>query len=165
MPLPLYLARMASLVLFYSIESRFMLNSLADFSRNRVVRDRSKIALSLLSLPIALATVLSTGQLAWANSTPNAASSLLPLEDGKMSAHRTGTGLNEAAESINAAFIDAQNPGTKSDELDLLGVPIIGEMLNENGKFDWGMDIPVSFDFGDLIGNPVLIVGTDFPTD
>ena len=117
-------------------------------------------------LPVVLATVLGIGQQAWANpTTANAASSLLPLENGEMSAHRTDTRLSEAAENINTAFLDSQNLGVKSDELDLAGVPIVGEMLDENGKFDWGMDIPVSFDFGNLIGNPVLIVGTDFPTD
>ncbi len=141
-----------------------MLSSLVD-SRKRGVRDRPNVVLSLLSLPVALVAVLGIGQSAWANPIPNTASLLLPLEDGKMPSHRTGTELSEAAENINTAFIDAQNPGAKPDELDLAGVPIVGEMLDENGKFDWGMDIPVSFDFGNLIGNPVLIVGTDFPTD
>ena len=141
-----------------------MLNSLVNLSKNKVGSSTS-VALSLLSLTVALTAVAGTAKQSWAHPIPNAASSLLPLEDGKMSAHRTGTGLSEAAESINSDFADSQNSGAKSNELDLAGVPIVGEMLSEDGKFDWGMDIPVSFDFGNLIGNPVLIVGTDFPTD
>lgn len=142
-----------------------MPNSSVDFIRKRAGCDRPKMTLSLLSLPVALAAVLGVGQQSWASSIANSASSLLPLEDGKMSIHHTGTGLNEAAENINTAFITAQNLGAKSDELDLAGVPVVGEMLDENGKLDWGMDIPFSFDFGNFIGDPMLIIGTDFPTD
>ncbi len=141
-----------------------MFHSLADLLGNRAVSDRPKTVWGLLWLSVTLAAALGPGQPVWAN-PHNAARSLLPLEDGKMPDHRPPTELSEAAESINSEFASAKNPGAKSDELDLTGVPIVGEMLDENGKFDWGMDIPVSFDFGNLIGNPVLIVGTDFPTD
>ena len=161
---PWQLNKVANLILLHSIELRLMLNSSADLLRKRAVSDRPKKALSLLSLPMALAVASGTAQQAWAGSTPNA-DSLLPLEEVKTSVHRPNTKLSEAAESINIAFANSQNPEAKSGELDLAGVPILGEMLNENGKFDWGMDIPISFDFGNLIGNPVLIVGTDFPTD
>lgn len=96
---------------------------------------------------------------------PDRASPLLPLEAGKMANPHQSAELDEVAQGINVAFDDAQNPKAETNELDLSGIPIVGEMLDENGKFDWGMDIPFSFDFGDLMGRPVVVVGTDFLTN
>ena len=142
-----------------------MLNSLVDLSKNSTMRDGAKFALSLLSL----ATIFCTNSQTYAAPIPDSASSLMPLEEGRPSNYSPSAELGAAEESINAEFANAQNPEAKADESGLVEMPFVSDLvdglMNENGKFDWGMDIPISFDFGNLLGEPVLIVGTDFPTN
>lgn len=126
-------------------------------------RGSSKCSLGLLAL-LALSTVVCSAKPAIALPNPDSASSLLPLEEGRP-AHPEAVELSATEEHINADFSESQNPEANSNELDIDKVPIVGDLLDENGKFNWGMDMPVTFDFGSLVGNPVLIVGTDFTVD
>lgn len=134
-----------------------MLNHLADFFESKTAKNSSKILFSLISIGALLCV---DGQ-AHAAPETHRAGLLLPLEAGRPSPHQISAELSATAESINTAFAKSQAPKTEPEVL----LPVVGELLNEEGKFDWGMDIPITFDFGDLIGNPVLIVGTDFQTD
>ena len=134
-----------------------MINSLVDFSKTSVARGGFKITLSLLSI----SSIFYTNEQTYAAPEPDSAGALLPLEVGQLSARQPSAELGVAAENINAAFAKSQSPESEPEVL----LPIVGELLNEKGKFDWGMDIPVTFDFGDLAGNSVLVVGTDFKVD
>lgn len=139
------------------LELHTMLNSLINLLKRDIALGNSRLTLSLLT---ASATFFTIGQ-AYAVPDSDKASLLLPLEVGKLPTHQLNMELSLAADNINKEFAASQNSEPEPDVL----LPVVGELLNEKGKFDWGMDIPVTFDFGDLVGNPVLIVGTDFSTD
>lgn len=134
-----------------------MINRFVGYLTTGVASGSFNIGLGLLSLVV----VLHTGEPTYAAPGIDKASSLLPLEAGQLSTRQPDAELSVAAENINAAFAKSQEPEPEPEVL----LPVIGEFLNEKGKFDWGMDIPVTFDFGDLVGNPVLVVGTDFKVD
>ena len=121
-----------------------------------MVRGSARAVLGLLSL----AALFCAGSRTYAAPIPERASSLLPLEEGKPSTYSPAAELSAAAESINAEFSNAQDPETEAEESGLSEMPFVSELvdglMDENGKFDWGIDIPISFDFGNLIGEPVL---------
>lgn len=134
-----------------------MLNTLARRSVDSLKEGVSAFCLGLISLSV----VCGLGEGAIAGSIPEETLFLRPSDEAEFW-HYT-VGLDEVIQGIDAEFASAQNPTDGADELALDSIPVVGALLNEEGKFDWGMDIPVTFDFGDLIGEPVLIVGTDFP--
>ena len=136
-----------------------MLNPLIRRSVDSLRVGVSVVCLGLISLSVAGGL----GERAIAAPLLEGTILILP-DDEDETRHRT-LGLDEISQGIDAEFNSAQNPAAKSDELALESIPVVGALLDENGKFDWGMDLPVTFDFGDLIGEPVLIVGTDFPID
>lgn len=91
--------------------------------------------------------------------------SLLPLEAGTVAVGEVGVDAiahQRIADSINAQFAGDQTSAAESTDLTLSEIPIIGEFLDEEGNFDWGMDLPISVNLGDVMGDYGLIVGADF---
>ena len=136
-----------------------MLNPLVRRSVDSLRAGVSVVCLGLLSLSV----VCGLGERAIA--APVIEETILIWPEAEDETGQRNVGLDEISQGINAEFKGIQNPTAKPDELALESIPVVGALLDEEGKFDWGMDLPVTFDFGDLIGEPVLIVGTDFPID
>lgn len=68
------------------------------------------------------------------------------------------------ADSINAGFADDQTTDESAD-LNLAEIPIIGDLLDAEGNFDWGMDLPISVNLGDVMGDYGLVLSADFAMD
>ncbi len=91
--------------------------------------------------------------------------SLLPLEPETVAVGEVEIDVavhRRIADNINARFVDDQTSAAESADLTLSEIPIIGEFLDEDGNFDWGMDLPLSVNLGDVMGDYGLIVGADF---
>ena len=109
----------------------------------------------------------------WAQSAPTLPTpspleaSLLPLEPGTIAVGEIDIDAiahQRVADSINAGFTDDQTTD-KSADLNLAEIPIIGDLLDAEGNFDWGMNLPISVSLGDVMGDYGLVVSTDFAMD
>lgn len=109
----------------------------------------------------------------WAQSEPNPSvpgsleALLLPLEPGTMSIGEVeidAIARQSVADHINAGFADDQTTDESAD-LDLADIPIIGDLVDAEGNFDWGMDLPISVNLGDLMGDYGLVLSADFAMD
>lgn len=92
---------------------------------------------------------------------------LLPLEPGKMAVGEVevdAIARQSVADRINAGFADDQTTGESAD-LDLAEIPIIGDLIDAEGNFDWGMDLPISVNLGDVMGDYGLVLSADSAMD
>lgn len=90
---------------------------------------------------------------------------LLFLEARTIEVESRSNSLSEAADNINAGFAIAQSPQTQPAGFALDSLPLISGLLDEAGNFDLGMDLPVSFNVGSVMGETGLILSTDFTMD
>ncbi|MGB7085971.1 MAG: hypothetical protein WBD47_10485 [Phormidesmis sp.] len=91
-------------------------------------------------------------------------SALFPLESRTFEIEET-VNFDTVSESINNRTGRDSSAERKADELDMRSVPIIGELLDDEGNFDWGVDLPVSFNVGNVMGQTGLVLGADFPVN
>ncbi len=70
----------------------------------------------------------------------------------------------KVADSINAEFTDDPS-ADESANLNLADIPIIGDLLDAEGNFDWGMDLPISVNLGNVMGDYGLVFSADFAMD
>ncbi len=90
---------------------------------------------------------------------------LLFLEARTVEVENPSNELDDVAQSMNAGFAIAQSPQTQPADFALSSLPIIGELLNAEGNIDFGMELPVSFNVGSVMGETGLILSTDFTMD
>ncbi len=90
--------------------------------------------------------------------------SLLPLEARTVEIESQSDSLESTAQTINAGFAIAHSSQSQSVGLALDSLPLIGDLINAKG-FDWGMDLPLSFNVGSVMGETGLILSTDFTMD
>lgn len=85
---------------------------------------------------------------------------LFPLESRSFELEQDAIALDAVSDRINTHFSDNDPSAEESSGLDLNELPIIGSFVDESGNFD--MDLPVSVSIDDLVGETVLVIGTDF---
>ena len=86
---------------------------------------------------------------------------LLPLDARTIEIESQPEGLDTVAHRINVGFAIAHTPPTEP----AYSLPIIGDLIDAEGNFDWGIDLPVSFNFGNVEGETGLVLSTDFALD
>ncbi|MGB3291625.1 MAG: hypothetical protein WBB01_01390 [Phormidesmis sp.] len=89
---------------------------------------------------------------------------LLPLEARTVEIESRIDSLEAIAHTINTDFAIAQSP-TEPAGLALDSLPIIGELIDAEGNFDWGIDLPIAFNVGSVMGDAGLILSADFAID
>jgi len=94
------------------------------------------------------------------------AASLLPLQARTVENAARGVLLDQVADTMNTQIAADQAILNAPTGLSLASIPLIKELVDETGKIDTsvdvGSDLPISVGFGDLMGNGVLVLGTDF---
>lgn len=89
---------------------------------------------------------------------------LLPLFPRYVEAPEPALSLDTIAADINGQLFH-HRPLATAPGLDIESLPIIGELIDEAGNFDWGMSLPISIDLGNVMGQTGLIFSADFATD
>lgn len=92
--------------------------------------------------------------------------SLLPLQTRTVENASQGVVLEQVADSMNTQIAAEQAILNAPTGIRLDAIPIIKELVDQEGKIDTGVNVgsgmPISVGFGDLMGNGVLMLGTDF---
>ena len=87
---------------------------------------------------------------------------LLPLEPMSMAVTADAPQLDVIADSMNTQMADARSQPEEPTGFSLEQLPIVGDLVDEKGNFDWGMDLPVSVNVGDVLGAYGVTVDMDF---
>ena len=87
---------------------------------------------------------------------------LLPLEPMSMAVTADAPQLDVIADSMNTQMADARSQPEEPTGFSLEQLPIVGDLVDEKGNFDWGMDLPVSVNVGDVLGSYGVTVDMDF---
>ncbi|MGC1310354.1 MAG: hypothetical protein WA885_24250 [Phormidesmis sp.] len=90
--------------------------------------------------------------------------SLLPLQPRTFEIEE-GISFEAVSEGINTDMADSQFLKTSQPGLALDSLPLIGDLLDEEGNFDWGMNLPMTVNLGDVMGETGLVLGTDFSVE
>ncbi len=95
--------------------------------------------------------------------------SLLPLQTRTVRNAAQDIVRDQVADTLNTQIAVERAFLNEPTGMSLESIPILKELVDETGKFDAGVnvgsDLPISVGFGDLMGNGVLMLGTDFPLD
>lgn len=87
---------------------------------------------------------------------------LLPLKPMSMTVTYDAVQLDEIADGINIQMSDARSQPEEPTGFSLDQLPIVGDLVDEKGNFDWGMDLPVSINVGSVLGSYGVTVDMDF---
>jgi len=87
---------------------------------------------------------------------------LLPLTPMRVSAPHAARRLDVVADSMNTQIADVRAQPDEPLGFSLEQLPIVGELVDEKGNFDWGVDLPVSINVGDVLGAYGVTVDMDF---
>lgn len=94
---------------------------------------------------------------------------LLPLQARTVESAAQIILLDQVADTMNTQIAADQAILNAPTGLSLESIPIVKELIDETGKFDTsvnvGSDLPISVGLGDLMGNGVLMLGTDFAVE
>ncbi len=94
------------------------------------------------------------------------AASLLPLQARTVENAARGVVLDQVADTMNTQIAADQAILNAPTGISLESIPLLKELVDDTGKFDTnvdvGSDLPISVGFDDLMGNGVLMLGTDF---
>ena len=90
---------------------------------------------------------------------------LLPLDARTIEIESQPEESATVAHRINVGFAIARTSPTEPAGLALDSLPIIGDLIDAEGNFDWGIDLPVSFNLGNVEGETGLVLSTDFVMD
>lgn len=98
---------------------------------------------------------------AYAQSSPasDAIAAWQPLE-ARTFVIEEGISLDHVSASINSHLSGEETVATKSVGIEIESLPVISDLLDEEGNFDLGL--PFNVDMGDLMGESFIMVGTDF---
>ena len=92
--------------------------------------------------------------------------SLWPLEARTFELQSNTPELDAVSNAINHQMADESSAEAESKSLNLEDLPIIGDFVDdfvdEEGNFDWGVDLPMDVSVGDVVGETGVILSTDF---
>ena len=87
---------------------------------------------------------------------------LLPLQSVSVSETYGAVPLDTIADDMNAQMADARSQPQEPTGFSLDQLPIVSDLVDEEGNFDWGMDLPVSINVSDVLGAYGVTVDMDF---
>ncbi|MEM9088835.1 MAG: hypothetical protein AAGC93_08840 [Cyanobacteria bacterium P01_F01_bin.53] len=90
---------------------------------------------------------------------------LLPLDAASFEVESDAREMEDVSDRINTQFSDDQAMPDEPEGLNVKSLPIIGELVDEEGNFDWGVELPFSVDIGDVEGSTGVVLSTDFATN
>ncbi len=92
------------------------------------------------------------------NSAPAHAQTPKPLKALASPPHE----LAAIAHSINAQIAAERGVDSEPVGVVLTSLPIVGDLLNEDGSFDMGMDLPLVVNVGDVMGQTGMVLSITF---
>ncbi|MGB3573351.1 MAG: hypothetical protein WBG63_15075 [Phormidesmis sp.] len=105
---------------------------------------------------------LATASAAYAQTTPSQSLALLPLNTASVVDGHYDVQLEAIALNINEQIANAHAQQDAPKGMSLDQVPVIGDLLDEEGNFDWGIELPFSVGVTDVMGSYGVVVSTDF---
>lgn len=105
---------------------------------------------------------LATASAAYAQTTPSQSLTLLPLNTASVVDEPYDVQLEAIALNINEQIANAHTQQDAPKGMSLDKVPVIGDLLDEEGNFDWGIELPFSVGVTDVMGSYGVVVSTDF---
>lgn len=91
-------------------------------------------------------------------------SDLLPLTARRIESPSESIALDQVSESLNVQIENSRDTDTNQG-FQLGSLPIIGDLLDEAGNLDMGIDLPFDMTIGDVMGETGLVFSTDFTVD
>lgn len=97
-------------------------------------------------------------------SEASAASSLtlLPLTTARVEPTHHALPLDEVNTHINKQIAIAREQPTEAEGLSFDQIPLINELLDEEGNFDMGIELPFSVSVTDVMGSYGVVLSADF---
>ncbi len=124
------------------------------------------LASCLLSLcSLGAAYLLTDGRPAYAQALRTEIISLSTAESSQFETQHLEVGLNAIAQDINTNVeINRQlaEAAAKEGTLSLEDIPLIGNLIKNEGKIGMGGGIPMSFGVGNVMGSYGVVVNADF---
>ena len=118
-----------------------------------------------LFLAAIFACSMGTASAAIAQTSPSPADSIGPLDARTVERTDTGMSYEDAADSINRQVAQVQQAQSEPSGLDLRELPLIGELLDEDGNVGFVNDIPLSVDFNDMEGGTSVVLEEQFTVE
>ena len=110
-------------------------------------------------------TALTDGQATSQASSHQTRADLLPLETMSFEVESEAMEMEDVSDRINTQFSDEHTEPDEPEGFNVKSLPIIGELVDEEGNFDWGVELPFSVDIGDVEGSTGVVLSTDFTTN
>ena len=85
---------------------------------------------------------------------------LLPLTSQTLSVPNQSAELAQISEMLNAQMVRDRQPDENHLQIDSL--PIIGDLVDEAGNLDMGINLPFDMSISDVMGETGLVLRTDF---
>ncbi|MEM6449006.1 MAG: hypothetical protein AAF703_01695 [Cyanobacteria bacterium P01_D01_bin.105] len=86
---------------------------------------------------------------------------LLPLTARKVEVSGGAVILDQISDEFNAQM-ESQWQADTTEGFPLESLPVIGELLDESGNLDMGINLPVDMRIGDVMGETGLVLSADF---
>ncbi|MEL7329327.1 MAG: hypothetical protein AAGJ69_05735 [Cyanobacteria bacterium J06559_1] len=97
---------------------------------------------------------------------PTQSLALLPLRPMQVEASFQAVQLEAIAQNMNAQMADARSHASQPEGLTLADIPLIGDVIDdvvdEEGNFESGMNLPVDFGVGNVMGSYGVTVSIDW---
>ena len=123
----------------------------------------SRLILSICS--IGLVCLLTEAETAYADPFPTQVVSLSPSESSQFEAQHLEIGLSAIAQDINTGVEvrrQQAEEAAKAGTLDFADLPLIGPLLENEGKLSAGDNSPMSFSVGSVLGSYGVVMNADF---
>ena len=86
-----------------------------------------------------------------------------PLNSRTVEKPTSNETYRETAADINSQMRQDQGTDSETEELDLQALPLIGDLVDENGNINLGGDLPIEVDFDSQTGaGTSLTIGREF---
>ncbi len=105
---------------------------------------------------------LATSSAAQAQMIPSQSLTRLPLNTTSITDGHDDAQLEAIALNINTQIASERAQLEVPEGMSLDQVPVVGDLLDEEGNFDWGVELPVSFGVADVMGSYGVVLSTDF---
>lgn len=146
-----------------------MSNSLNGFNelmaRSAARKPRLGLGVSLLcALGLLMGAAPAQAQLAEDTGlTQSTTDKLMPLTARQMGLPSEPVGLEQVSDTFNAQMESDRQDKAEGLQLDTL--PIIGDLVDESGHLNMGVDLPFEMSISDVMGETGLVLSTDFTVD
>ena len=102
----------------------------------------------------------------YAQTVPDQSLALLPLRSMQIESSAQTVQLEAIAQNMNTRMTDARSHSSQPEGLTLADIPLIGDVIDnvvdEDGNFESGMDLPVDFGVGDVMGSYGVTMSVDW---